>query len=691
MLLDRPSVEVHKPILLEEAKSALATGVWGNEAALKLVLQDAIRAENFEQSKQWVAMWPTAVVLYQSPFTPRYWEGTQVERANIPFFTVATAVNSLTPKILNGMFYQDPPFMAQQRPGTTANAARAAAAILGYQLEDINIKESLRLGVINACLFGTAIWKSGWETITQKRSVMKRKNPPITIPNAPGLESIQIHPVEEELEEEEIEEYIDRPTFEHISNLRYVLVDPGLRLPDIRKAKYVVHRMYMTWDDLDKLRDRPGFKIPSRDQLLQLFFAPKEVAEGSPAEIPVQNPLWDLRALPRFEQTTEDPFAQPLEVLERWDNKRYIVVLNQKLVICSDENPYGVIPFYSVNWWDVPEAFWGMGLAKTIGSEQRLQQGITNSWLDGVALNLNGVYIRVRGKSVPTQSIRVSPGKIVEVDNKDDFKPLDRLPAVPEAGAALSLSQARAEQVSGANEPVVQGSMGGPKSSMSRTATGANLIAGGSDSRIQDFVEKLANQVLVPFLYQAHELNCKLLPLSSVHHILNDELEHEFVKEKQGDVLEILNARMKFSIGAAARLAARRTMAQSLPLILQYLANPQIIQALAVEGKKVDNDEILHMVWEVSDWRNFRDVIKPMSPEDMKRWQSMQPGAKAQVQLQGKAQLQDQKFQQEQQLRDQDNFGRAGREILRSAIEKSGESEAVTGNPGNQGFGDTGV
>jgi hypothetical protein len=688
MQLENPNINAYAPIQLEDAKEVLATGMWGENPALQLVIQDSIRAENYAQSKQWVAMWPTATVLYQSPFTARYWEGTQTEKANVPFFTVATAVNSLVPKIINGLFYEDPPFMIRQRPKTTANASRAAGAILAYQLEEINFKESLRLGTVNAVLFGTAIWKWGWETFTQERTTYKRKTPPVTIPNAPGLEDIQIHPVDEELEEEIIEEYIDRPTFEHIVNLRHVLVDPGLNLPDIRKGKYVIHRMYMTWEDLDKLRDRPGFNIPSKDKLLQLFFPPKEQPQSSPAEVTVQNPLWDLRAAPRYEETTEDPFNKPLEVLERWDNKRYIVVLNKKLVICSDENPYGVIPFLSVNWWDVPEAFWGMGLAKTIGSEQRLQQGVTNAWLDGVALNLNGVYVRVRGKSVPTQSIRVSPGKIVEVDNKDDFKPLDRLPAVPEAAAALSLSQARAEQVSGANEPVVQGSMGGPKSSMGRTATGASLIAGGSDSRIQDFVEKLANQVFIPFLYQAHVLNCGLLPLSTVRHILNDELEHEFIKEKQGDILEIINARVKFSISAGARLAARRNMAQSLPLILQYLANPQIIEALAVEGKKVDQDEIMHMVWETADWKNFRDVIKPMTPDDMKRWQSMQPGAKAQVQMQAKTQLEQQKFENESQLRDMDNFGRAGREILRSAIEKAGEPEAISGAPtGTQGFG----
>src|SRR5207245_1886797 len=133
------------------------TGVWDDAVALKLVTQDAIRAENFEAAKQWVMQWPTAVVLYQSPFAARYWEGTQTERANMPFFTVAKAVNALVPPILKGLFYDDPPFMIQERPGTKAQAARAIGAVLTYQLEDINFREELRLVVTNALLFVTSI------------------------------------------------------------------------------------------------------------------------------------------------------------------------------------------------------------------------------------------------------------------------------------------------------------------------------------------------------------------------------------------------------------------------------------------------------------------------------------------------------------------------------------------------------
>src|SRR5437762_439109 len=115
-ILEKSSVNTGEPIQLDEAKEVLSTGVWGDEAALRLVIQDAERAEAFENAKQWVMQWPTASTLYQSPVVPRYWEGTQAPRASMPFFTLAKAVNDLVPKMLKGLFYDDPPFLVQNRP-----------------------------------------------------------------------------------------------------------------------------------------------------------------------------------------------------------------------------------------------------------------------------------------------------------------------------------------------------------------------------------------------------------------------------------------------------------------------------------------------------------------------------------------------------------------------------------------------
>ena len=308
-ILPEPNFNPHSEITPTEAKSFLSSETWGEDSALKLCIQDAERAEKSENTRSWIMAWTQSRFLYESPFAPRYWPGTQIEAASIPFFTLATAVNGIVPQVMAGLFYETPPFMVQPRPGTTSQAARAISALQAYQLDDIDFRMELQLGVHNCLIFGTSMFQWGWEKFTRERKIVKRKNPVTVIKSQiPGAPDTRIS--DGELVEEVIEEVVDRPTFEHIENLREVLVDPGLAVPDIRKAKYVVRRRYMTWDDLDKLRDRPGYKIPSREKLLELFLPPQEPVEANVSEEGGRNPLWEARAEPRWEETTADPVPE---------------------------------------------------------------------------------------------------------------------------------------------------------------------------------------------------------------------------------------------------------------------------------------------------------------------------------------------------------------------------------------------
>ena len=696
--LENPIVDKFRDPTPEEAKAALANDmIWGDEAALRLVCSDALAAESWANTRAWVANWDAASILYQSPFSSQYWEGTQVPRSSVPLFTVATAVNSLNPQIMKGIFSGPDWFKIEARPGTRVQAARAVGSLIRYQMEDIGFAEEVRLGSMNAVLFGTAIFKWGWETFTRERTVYKRKNPPVVLKNPLGADTgaapITIPETDEDIEEEVITEYIDRPSFEHIVNLREIMPAPGLNVADLSKARFVVHRQYLTWEDLDKLRDRPGFDIPSRQKLLELFFSPKEEAIASPQELGTRNALWDVRAQPRWMEETKDPFQQPLEVLTRWDNGTMIMVLQKKAVIANTANEYGVIPFLSVGWWDIPEAFWSMGLGKTIGSEQRLQQGITNLWLDNATLNLNGVYTRVKGKTIPTQSIRIAPGKIVEMDEKGAFDVLQRLPAVPEAGQHLALSQQRAEQVSGSSDMGTQGVAGASgHSNAARSATGVNIMAGGAGSRIEEFVDKLCRQVIVRFLYQVHEMNRAMLPVSTIRHILNEELQDAYLKDDKGDTVEFLNARVKFDILAGTKMAAKRTMGQSMPVITQFLTNQQIESQLSIQGKKLDIDEVLRVMFELADFPAYNGFIVQMTPEDQKRWQSMQPGQQVQAQTQAKSALLQQEYDRKEQIANEENIARAARDVMRQEFEKNSEPLAETGVPGaTTGIGASGV
>jgi hypothetical protein len=681
--------DVYEEISKEEAQGFLSSGTWDvGSAALKLVLQDTDRAEREESRRSWILGWNSAKDLYNSIFTPNYWPGTQIEAASVNFFTVALSVNGINPQALSGLFYENPPFMTQERPGTTSQCARAVSALLGFQVEDINFREEIRLGMMNCLLFGTSIFQEGWEKFTRKRKIVKRKTPAAVIKSTiPGVPDTTIG--DDELEEEIIEEVIDRPTFEHIVNLREVLVDPGLNVPDIRKAKYVIRRRYLTWDDLDKLRDREGYDIPSREKLLDLFLPPREPVEANVQEEGGRNPLWDARADPRWEDTTADPFQQPLEVLERWDNKTYIMVVQKKLVAFNGENVYGRIPFLSINWWDAPECFWGIGLGRTVGTEQRLQTGTTNLMLNMANLKLNAPLVRVRGKSIPTQNIRIGPAKMIEVDAQGDLEALKFGDPVVEVTQILGMSQGRVDSVSGNNPMSSQGVAGASgHSNIARSSAGAQGLLQGASTPISEFVDKISNQVIVPFLYDLQEMNQSMLPLSQLDYIMSEELKHDYVSQG-GDLVDILNAKVKFSILAGSKMQTRRNMAQGLPMLSQFLSSPEVVQQLAIEGKKIDVNEIVRMWFQASDWKNMNDVIVPMTPQDLQRQQQQSQGGVQQQKFQQQQALQAQKAAAQETQADNSNIARASRDVLRELFKKSVEPEELSGSPYTQqtGFG----
>lgn len=697
-VLEPDVINKRAPLTQNDALEKLHSedNLWENDPALRLVIRDADRAESYVGTKSWLAGWPQASILYQSPYEAKYWENTYVPRASIPSYVLATTVNSLVSTIMHGLFYDDPPFMIQKHPKTAEREANAIEAIIGYQLEDegVEFRREVEFGVRNALLFGTAMWKWGWETFTRERTRYERKTPPITVPSSlSGLGKPVEISADDDLEEVVDEEYVDRPFFEHIKNLREILVDPGLAVPDIRKGKFVIHRMYMTFNDLDKLREKPGYKIPSQEELINLFFPPKEPVEAAPGEVSARNPLWDVRSQPRYDDSTDDPFNQPLEVLERWDNDSVIVVLQKKVVICNDKNPYGKIPFLSVGWWDVPEAFYGLGLSRVIGSEQRFQQGLLNNWIDMTTLKMQGVYVRTLGKGQQSQNLRLLPGKIVNIEldanGKGDLKPLQTFDPVPEAGEHMAMSQARVELMAGANEVTSQGIAGNAAhSNMGRTAAGANLIASGASSRPQDFVDKFANQVFVPFLYEVHDLNRKLLPKETIQFILDDELEQAYFKNG-GTEEKLRNARVIFSVLAGSKMQERRQMAQSMPLLVQILTNQQAIQQVSIANKIIDVAAIFEDLIEVTGWKTRADWIRPMTPEEQQRAAMQSPVGQIQAKAQAQAQTVQQQHDNKLDVIDAENVDRAAREVLRHAYQAASTPEALSGAPagGPQTFG----
>ena len=82
----------------------------------------------------------------------------------------------------------------------------------------------------------------------------------------------------------------------------------------------------------------------------------------------------------------------------------------------------------------------------------------------------------------------------------------------------------------------------------------------------------------------------------------------------------------RFECLAGAHLAAKKAMAQALPLMIQIFENQPLIQQLNSMGWMVDVKALLEMFMEVSEWKDSREVIRPMTPKEQAAHQAANPG-----------------------------------------------------------------
>lgn len=618
---------LHATVTREDAQvpaNAAAPVELTENARLRVAVQFIEEADAWI-GKSWAPQWREADILYQSLRSQGAWEGTQVTRANISRFTVAKLVNAIVPQLVKGIFYSDPPFQLRGFGDIKPETLQAKTAVYAALLQEADERDGTSVpveveeGMTSQAIFGPLIMCWGWTERCRMRKRYVRKREPVEQTVIPGQKPIVTHTVESnnwDMLEEEVQ--TSRPFLRFVDH-RTVLFDPKWNKPDIRKCRKVGLRSYVTFDDLDEMREEPGFNIPSREELLALFFPPVEqpaqpgTAEGSMASAS------PMHAQPRWDNSSADPLMRVLEMVELWDENWHDVVLNRKCFIKSEANEFGKHPLLSCNWWNVPDSGHGIGLGRIVGQDQRVDTGVTNGCLDILAHTLNPDYIRAEGVSELTQNIRQRLGGVVAVskDPKNAYI-LKEQPRVPsEALAMLQLSKAESESAAGANEQLVQGATPtAGRSSLGRTATGAAGMIAGSASRLEGPLERFVRQVFVPYLYVMDELVNDRLPSDQLHAIIGERLGKDFEFDEE----EFRNASLKFEVLAGAHLAAKKAMAQVLPLLAEFASQPGLAQQMAeVNGEYVDYALIFKSIMEMGEWRYDSPFVKPLTPEMKQR------------------------------------------------------------------------
>lgn len=676
-----------------------------DDVALKIVRRDAEFTRSWIESRYFNIRWIEIDLLYQSPPTLRVWEGTSMPKANIAKFTVATHVNAINTKLVNGLFYEEVPFKLQAHSGFSMNSARSIEEILSYQLDEMNFKQEVKYGFFSCLLNGTGMWKWGWkdhfetdydfEPVEQPQEITD----PIT-----GVKSYRDTQESDKFKMTVTRTLHSHPYFENC-DIRTVLVDPGCRTPDIRDAKFVIHEFPVTFKDLLAMKDEVyyneknepiyRYNLPSEEEIRSWFETPAAMDEsrsiaGQNITSGQNNTQFVQHAAPLFNKTTEDPLDEPLLIQERWDKNKVLTVLAGQRVIRNEPNPFGCIPFYSVNWWMIQDCFWGLGLGTSLGGEQRLQQGFINAVADIGTLAANQPIVRSRGANVNTQQVRARLGGFIDVDGDASkaLHPMDIPKIQGELFQVVSASEARTETISGANDQLTMGASrsGGRGTSMGRTATGAGNMMQAAVDRIGGLVEDFNRQVFQPFLWKMYDLDRMFLPASVYRRILNDALATDLQASFQAFMTGKKGIKT-FTVLAGSHLAARQQMAQSMPLIMQYFTNPALAGQIAdINGEYISYSELLHMLTDVSGFGNagYYSIFKKLTPEMKAQRAAQNPAAQK---IQAQTAIQQNKAVLMAQQKTQDWTERAAGDIIRHSLEQAGSSQAIQGAPGGVGFG----
>jgi hypothetical protein len=619
-LIDSPISFAHE---ITAAEVPLPPQLPENEIAKELVLKDLQRGEYYLLAKGMSVEWDADDRLYLFRVPQGFWEGSSVPRASLGVPLIYEHIESLMPQVMSALFADSPPFEAISRPKTKQEAARASKEIVTYQLDQMKFREELRKCIKEMLVYGTCYMRLGWRRY--QKTVLKRVRrgvPKVTMTNGLPVKSYEKGDGKWMTKSEKV--WVNEPYCESV-HVRYIIPDPKLRCPDVRKAGFLCHREYMGVEALEKaFRHIPGNLLPPTDYLKSLFDQPKEAPERSMLEgrsttsvmntgISSLDLNMEFKAMPRYQEATSDPNRQELEVVEYWTETQHYVLLNRKLVIINEKNTFGEIPYRSCCFTDVLDSFFGIGISRLLKGEQRLQQGVINGRLDDLSLRLSGCFIRLRGSNTPAQQLRLRPGGIMDADTVDGIKMIEYPPALADAFTEVEASDSRAQRRSGANELITQGGQQGP-SSITRTATGMNALSAGVGARLGYLIDFISDLIFVPALEFFQECNSKWLDEETITSILTDELASAY----DGDMLDVVNANLKFKMLASAKAKARQALSQNLMTMMQVFQQQPVIEDLAAQKKKFDWVEFAQGVADISEIAGTQKWVRDMTEDEQK-------------------------------------------------------------------------
>lgn len=620
------------PVLAEETKFE---GEWDDETALGIVLEDVNASLRYEQAKSFITSIETADDLVRGYVRVRPWPNTDKPRSALSMPVVLEAIEKILPALHLSLWGSGKdPFKVQRVGKTKPEVAEAWQSLTKWAIKVSDFKEGSRLTMKNILQYGFGAGFTGWVSEEVVKARYKRETDGRIVKDKDAKP-----------------ELIAKPTYE-AANLRNSIFDPCCPTQDPRKGRFVAKRIPITAYDLDDLREDPCYKnIPTQDELRQILSNKNEPAKDTLVATK-QNTTRELQAQQDTLPASKDPLMSPLELIEYRTDQRIVTVLQQRIVIRNEVSDEGKC-VVGCAFIDVLNSMYGFSVSRLLNGEQRLQQGVLNTWVDSLALVLNPSFQSIKGTlGNSSQNISIAPGKVVTVEG--ELKPLVATDVSETANNAIEASSARAARRVGAE--------GGSNLTTAalRTGSGVQAFQGDVTQRLQYFMETYISLVFVPVLeYFITHIKDNLSP-EQIQQILSDEDGKAFA----GDVLDIYNADIKIDIVAGVKLTTKQAAAQLAPMVMQLLQSAAVQSSLQVQARKFDYARFMEDVMELAGW-DIDELFVPMTADDLKRAQEQNQAMSRAV---GQVQLQQQKHQDDIDLADKKASDQATLAVVRSHL-----------------------
>jgi hypothetical protein len=620
-----------------------------NESMIKQANTDREASESFIATRGLIGRWNLAEVMLRAWVEPVKWKGSDQFRSHLGIPLVAEQFYSIHSVVNQTLFGGYRIFKVDATSGTDLQCAIAQEAILTAQLKTcgykgISAKSEFREITFDGLFYGFGVAHYGWQTI--KQDILKKI--PKQHPQTVVVNGVAVNIPKPDEDEFELKSFgvleINQPKLEHVP-LRRARWSPDLRRGDPRVAEWFGRLIYANGYDLDALRNTEGWNIPTREQLVKLA-TPQMQSQAATNPLETQgsntgNPVFQQsttpqKALPENygELNANDPLMRKFELFDYWTATRHCVILNKEFCLLNEEHKFGRPPFLGFCFRNAPDAAHGYGIAFWLTDFQRICQGVVNSFLDDLNLNLMGTYTAPAGTNNSAQAQWIFPGKIFKSDPQGKVEPLARNSAdTKEVLTVIEQMKSWAASVTGAG-PGTLGANPGAAGDM-RTPAGVAALSGGESVKLQDLIDVISEQVFVPFLEFCIEQNQKLKP-SQIRAMLSQALGEAF----KATPLDILNGTYRVDISAGTKLAARQALDKYMGVLQTFLSAPGTVEMLAVQGMKLDANAMFTALYDSYGVPYKENIIVPMNDEDKARMaaesqQAAQQGKLGQIQAQG--------------------------------------------------------